>query len=88
VSDSDKSSTQPGVKFSIAQKIGIFFLIPVFTLAGGIIIYDQKLADPGIIAATGFVIIMFFWCSLFIYQEIGKEAVRCVPQDATNGHHR
>jgi len=66
VSDSDNSSTQPGVKFSIAQKIGIFFLIPVFIVAGGIIIYDQKLADPDIIAATGFVIIIFLVQFIYI----------------------
>jgi len=67
LSDSDKSATQPGLKFSIAQKIGIFFLIPVFIVAAGIIIYDQKLADPGIIAATGFVVVIIFLVSVYIY---------------------
>ncbi len=67
MSDSDKNLTQPGVKFSIAQKIVIFFLIPVFIVVAGIIIYDRQLADPGIIAATGFIIFIIFLATVYLY---------------------
>jgi hypothetical protein len=50
VSDSDNESNQPIVKISIAQKIGIFFLIPLFVVIMGFIIYDMQLVDPKVFA--------------------------------------
>lgn len=67
MSDSDKSSAQPGVKFSIAQKIGIFFLMPVFIVVAGIFIYHKQLADPAIIAATGFIVVIIFLVAVYLY---------------------
>jgi len=67
VSDSDNESNQPIVKISIALKIGIFVLTPVFIVISGFIIYDRQLADPGVIAATGFIIIVIFLAMAYLF---------------------
>jgi len=67
VSDSDKESNQPIDKISVVQKIGIFVLIPVFVVISGFIIYDKQLANPGVIAATGFIIIIIFLAMAYLF---------------------
>jgi len=67
VSDKDIKSSQPKVKISIVQKIGIFFLMPAFIVTTGLIIYDKQLADPGIIAATGFSIFIIFLITAYLF---------------------
>jgi diguanylate cyclase (GGDEF)-like protein len=67
VSDSDKESNQPIDKISIIQKIGIFVLIPVFVVISGFIIYDKQLANPGVIAATAFFIIIIFLAMAYLF---------------------
>ena len=64
---SDIESDQLKARISIAQKIGIFFFIPVFIVVTGIIIYDQKLADPGIIALTGLIVLVIFLVSAYLF---------------------
>jgi len=67
VSDSDKESNQPIVKISTIQKIGIFVFIPVFIVISGFIIYDKQLADPVVIATTGFFIIIIFLTMAYLF---------------------
>ena len=67
MSDKDIKSSQPKVKISIVQKIGIFFLMPAFIVTTGLIIYDKQLADPGIIAATGFSIFIIFLIAAYLF---------------------
>jgi len=67
MSDSDIESDQLKARVSIAQKIGIFFFIPVFIVVTGIIIYDQKLADPGVIALTGLIVLVIFLVTAYLF---------------------
>ncbi len=67
MSDSDKELNQPIDKISIIQKIGIFVLIPVFVVISGFIIYDKQLADPAVIATTGFIIIIIFLTMAYLF---------------------
>lgn len=67
MSDSEKESSQLKVRISITQKIGIFFLIPVFIVGAGFIIYDKQLADPSVIAATGSVIFIIFLATAYLF---------------------
>ncbi len=67
MSDSDKESNQPIDKISVVQKTGIFVLIPVFVVISGFIIYNKQLADPAVIAATGFIIIVIFLAIAYLY---------------------
>jgi len=67
VSNSDIESDQLEARVSIAQKIGIFFFIPVFVVVTGIIIYDQKLANPGVIALTGLIVLVIFLVTAYLF---------------------
>ena len=74
MSDNDKRITQPRVEISIVQKFGIFFLMPAFIVAAGLIIYDKKLADPVIIAATGLIVFVVFLVAIYlIIRKLVKE---------------
>lgn len=67
MSNNDIETDQLKARISFAQKIGIFFFIPVFVVVTGIIIYDQKLADPGVIALTGLVILVIFLVTAYLF---------------------
>ncbi len=67
MSDIDIESDQLKARISIAQKIGIFFFIPAFVVISGIIIYDQRLADPGVIALTGLIVLVIFLVSAYLF---------------------
>ena len=67
MSNSDIESDQLKARVSIAQKIGIFFFIPVFVVVTGIIIYEQKLANPGVIALTGLIILVIFLVTAYLF---------------------
>lgn len=66
MSDSRELSSQPKVKISIVQKFGIFCLVPAFIVSTGLIIYDKKLADPTVIAVTGFIIFIIFLVTIYL----------------------
>ena len=67
MSNSDIESDQLKARVSIAQKIGIFFFIPVFVVVTGIIIYEQRLADPGVIALTGLIVLVIFLVTAYLF---------------------
>ena len=67
MSDSEKESSQLKVRISITQKIGIFFLIPVFIVGAGFIIYDRQLADPSVIAVTGAITFIIFLATAYLF---------------------
>ncbi len=67
MSNSDIQSDQLKARISIAQKIGIFLFIPVFVIVTGTIISDQKLADPGVIALTGLVVLVIFLVTAYLF---------------------
>jgi len=67
VSISDIESDQLKARISIAQKIGIFFFIPVFVVVTGIILYEQKLANPGVIALTGLIVLVIFLVTAYLF---------------------
>lgn len=67
MSDSDKESNQPIVKISIAQKIGIFFLIPLFVVIMGFIIYDMQLVDPKVFAVAGIIIFLTLLATVYLF---------------------
>ena len=67
MSISDIEADQLKTRISIAQKIGIFLFIPVFVIVTGTIIYDQKLADPGVIALTGLIVLVIFLVTAYLF---------------------
>jgi len=67
VSDKDISSSQPKVTISIAQKIGIFFLIPVFVVIMGFITYDMQLVSPKVFAAAVIIIFLAFPTTVYLF---------------------
>ena len=67
MSNSDMESDQLKARISFAQKIGIFLFIPVFVVVTGIIIYEQKLADPGVIALTGLIVLVIFLVTAYLF---------------------
>ncbi len=67
MSDGRKPSNQPKIEISILQKFGIFCLMPAFIVSSGLIIYDKKLADPAVIAVTGFIVFVIFLVAVYLF---------------------
>ena len=67
MSDKEITSNQPIVGISIIQKMVIFFLIPVFVVIMGFIIYDMQLVSPKVFAVAGIIIFLTFLATVYLF---------------------